>query len=125
MELTYYSHVGYQYHKVAINYQQLTINRSRFVKSSHRFLCSSKTHWSVIKVRCELLLTSNHINSKRTYLLQNGVLLFGRKAEVSLLACAKLGRLLVELLLALLDGADVVFPEVFQRNDELRSEGQL
>ena len=51
--------------------------------------------------------------------MQDGVLLFGRKAEVPLLAGAKLGRLLFELFLALLHRSDVVLAKVLQGNDEL------
>ena len=54
-----------------------------------------------------------------SYLLQHGVLLLGRQPQVPLLTSAELGRLLLELLLALLHGADLVAPEPLQGLDEL------
>ena len=53
------------------------------------------------------------------YLLQHRVLLLGGEPQVALLARAELGRLLLELLLALLDGADLLAAEPLQGLDEL------
>ena len=51
--------------------------------------------------------------------MQHRVLLLGGQPQVALLARAELGRLLLELLLALLDGADLLAPEPLQGLDEL------
>jgi hypothetical protein len=54
-----------------------------------------------------------------SYLLQNCILFLDGQSEVSFLGCAELCRLLLELLLPLLDGADLLLAEAFQRLDEL------
>lgn len=54
-----------------------------------------------------------------SYLNENRLRLFGRKIQNLILCLAKLGRSLVMLLLLLLYAANCVFPECFQRNDDL------
>lgn len=57
--------------------------------------------------------------SRGYYLLKHGVLLFRGQVEVSLLTGAKLGRLLVKLLLSFPDGTDLFAAKLFQGLDKL------
>ena len=84
------------------------IHQQRNMRTQCKYFVSHTEYYSI-----QFLVIS------KSHLLQNIVLLLGGEPQVPLLAGAELGRLLVELLLALLDLPHLLLPEGLQWHDEV------